>query len=124
MAHPEALSVVFRNLVSNAIKYNTPEGRVVLEGACSDGNLRVDIRDTGLGIPETEIPFIFEDFFRVKSSKTAEIPGTGLGLSIVKKIVEGHHGSIEVESAEGEGTSFSVYLPLVCTDVGAEGPAD
>ena len=124
MAHSEALSVVFRNLISNAIKYNTPQGRVVLEGTCSDGNLRVDVRDTGMGIPEAEIPFIFEDFFRVKSSKTAEIPGTGLGLSIVKKIVDGHHGSIEVESAEGEGTAFSVFLPLVCTDAGAEEPAD
>ena len=77
-----------------------------------------------MGIPEAEVPFIFEDFFRVKSSKTAEIPGTGLGLSIVKKIVEGHHGSIEVESAEGEGTTFSVFLPLVRTDAGAKETAD
>jgi signal transduction histidine kinase len=104
-AHADALSVVFRNLVSNAIKYNKPAGTVVLEGTCIDGNLRVDVMDTGMGIPEAEIPFIFEDFFRVKNSKTAEIPGTGLGLSIVKKIVEGHHGSVEVESTEGEGTS-------------------
>jgi signal transduction histidine kinase len=77
-----------------------------------------------MGIPEAEIPFIFEDFFRVKSSKTAEIPGTGLGLSIVKKIVEGHHGSVEVESTEGEGASFSVFLPLTHTESGAEEPAD
>jgi two-component system, sensor histidine kinase and response regulator len=111
-AHPESLAVVFRNLVGNAIKYNRPEGTVVLEGTCVDGNLRVDVRDTGIGIPAAEIPFIFEDFFRVKSSKTAEIPGTGLGLSIVKKIVEGHHGSVEVQSAEGEGTTVSVFLPL------------
>lgn len=124
MAHPDSLVVVFRNLISNSIKYNKPEGTVVLEGTCENGNLRVDVRDTGMGIPEAEIPFIFEDFFRVKSSKTAEIPGTGLGLSIVKKIVEGHHGSIEVESAEGEGTTFSVFLPLVCTDAGAQETAD
>ena len=123
-AHADSLAVVFRNLISNAIKYNKPEGTVVVEGTCLDGNLRVDVRDTGMGIPEAEIPFIFEDFFRVKSSKTAEIPGTGLGLSIVKKIVEGHHGSVEVESAEGEGTSFSVFLPLACDDAGADEPAD
>jgi signal transduction histidine kinase len=121
-AHAESLSVVFRNLLANAIKYNRPEGTVVLEGTCADGNLRVDVRDTGIGIPSEEMPFIFEDFFRVKSSKTAEIPGTGLGLSIVKKIVEGHHGSIDVQSAVDEGTTFSVYLPLsreasdVCED--------
>jgi len=119
-AHPDALATVFRNLVSNAIKYNRPEGTVVVEGTCSDGNLRVDVRDTGMGIPEAEIPFIFEDFFRVKSSKTAEISGTGLGLSIVKKIVEGHHGSVDVESTVDEGTSFSVFLPLVRPEGGTE----
>jgi signal transduction histidine kinase len=111
-AHKEALRVVFRNLVGNAIKYNRPDGTVAIEGSCVDGNLRVDVRDTGIGIPSEEIPFIFEDFFRVKSSRTAEIPGTGLGLSIVKKIVEGHHGSVDVQSAEDEGTTFSVFLPL------------
>jgi two-component system sensor histidine kinase/response regulator len=123
-AHPEALAVVFRNLVGNAIKYNRPEGRVLLEGTCVDGNLRVDVRDTGIGIPAAELPFVFEDFFRVKSSKTAEIPGTGLGLSIVKKIVEGHHGSVEVQSAENEGTTFSVFLPLSRAECDAEENAD
>lgn len=118
-AHAESLAVVFKNLVSNAIKYNTPDGSVILEGMAADGTLRVDVRDTGMGIPSEELPFIFEDFFRVKSSKTAEIPGTGLGLSIVKKIVEGHHGTVEVESKENEGTAFSVYLPLLRR----EGPA-
>ncbi len=123
-AHPEALGMVFRNLISNAVKYNTRGGSVVLEGACVDGNLRIDVRDTGLGIPQDEIPFIFEDFFRVKSSKTAEIPGTGLGLSIVKKIVEGHHGSVDVDSAEGEGTTFSVFLPLAGAECEEELDAD
>lgn len=112
-AHPESLTVVFKNLVSNAIKYNRPQGSVILEGLATDASLRVDVRDTGMGIPSEEIPFIFEDFFRVKSSRTAEIPGTGLGLSIVKKIVEGHHGSVEVASKQDEGTAFSVYLPLL-----------
>jgi len=111
-AHAESLEVVFKNLVSNAIKYNRPDGSVILEGRTTDGRLRIDVRDTGMGIPSEEIPFIFEDFFRVKSSKTAEIPGTGLGLSIVKKIIEGHHGSVEVASEQDEGTAFSVYLPL------------
>lgn len=112
-AHAESLAAVFKNLVSNAIKYNRPNGSVILEGRATDGTLRVDVRDTGMGIPKEEMPFIFEDFFRVKSSKTAEIAGTGLGLSIVKKIVEGHHGTVEVESEQNEGTAFSVYLPLL-----------
>jgi two-component system sensor histidine kinase/response regulator len=125
MAHPEAMSVVFRNLLTNAIKYNHQEGTVVVEGTCGDGNLRVDVRDSGMGIPAEDLPFIFEDFFRVKSSQTAEIAGTGLGLSIVKKIVEGHHGSLNVDSALGEGTSVSVFLPLAsCGDEAEEGPAD
>jgi two-component system sensor histidine kinase/response regulator len=123
-AHAESLAVVFKNLVSNAIKYNRPQGSVILEGQATDGSLRVDVRDTGMGIPSEEIPFIFEDFFRVKSSKTAEIPGTGLGLSIVKKIVEGHHGSIDVASKQDEGTAFSVYLPLLREEEAREEPID
>jgi two-component system sensor histidine kinase/response regulator len=124
-AHPEAMTLVFRNLLSNAIKYNRPNGTVVIEGTCVDGNLRVDVRDTGIGIPAEELPFVFEDFFRVKSSQTAEIPGTGLGLSIVKKIVEGHHGSVDVESAVGEGTSFIIFLPLAaCREEPAEEEVD
>jgi two-component system sensor histidine kinase/response regulator len=112
LAHAESLEVVFKNLVSNAIKYNKPQGAVTVAGRCADGNLRIEVRDTGIGIPKQDLPFIFEDFFRVKSSKTAEITGTGLGLSIVKKIVEGHHGSIQVESTENEGTAVTVALPL------------
>jgi signal transduction histidine kinase len=112
-AHAESLDVVFKNLLSNATKYNRPQGSVTIKATCTNGSLRIDVEDTGLGIPKEEIPFIFEDFFRVKSSKTAEIPGTGLGLSIVRKIVEGHHGSVEVDSTEGEGSVFTVFLPLV-----------
>jgi two-component system sensor histidine kinase/response regulator len=111
-AHAKSMGVVFKNLVSNAIKYNRPEGTVTIEGLCVDGNLRVQVRDTGMGIPEKELPFVFEDFFRVTSSKTADIPGTGLGLSIVRKIVEGHHGTVDVQSREDEGTVVEVQLPL------------
>ncbi len=111
-AHAESLDVVFKNLVSNAIKYNRPDGTVAIRCSQADGQLRVDVADTGIGIPEKELPFIFEDFFRVKSSRTVEIPGTGLGLSIVKKIVEGHGGTVEVESRLDEGTTFTVFLPL------------
>ncbi len=122
-AHAESLEVVFKNLVSNAIKYNRPSGSVIVDGLCAEGTLRINVRDTGIGIPKDEIPFIFEDFFRVKSGKTAEIPGTGLGLSIVQKIVESHHGSVEVDSTEGEGTAFSVFLPTLGADEGKAGPA-
>jgi two-component system sensor histidine kinase/response regulator len=123
-AHAESLAVVFKNLISNAIKYNRPRGSVTLAGRATESALEVEVRDTGMGIPGEEIPFIFEDFFRVKSSKTAEIPGTGLGLSIVKKIVEGHHGSVEVESKENEGTAFCVRLPLARQPVAPAASSD
>jgi signal transduction histidine kinase len=110
--HEESLEVVFKNLISNAIKYNRPNGSVRLAAECAGGSLRIDVSDTGIGVPEQELGFLFEEFFRVKSSKTSEIPGTGLGLSIVKKILDGHHGSIEVESKQDEGTIMRTYLPL------------
>ncbi len=123
-AHAESLLVVFRNLVSNAIKYNRPEGSVIIAGESVDGTVRIDVRDTGIGIPKDDVPFIFEDFFRVKSSATAEIPGTGLGLSIVQKIIEGHHGSIDVKSQRGEGTVFSIFLPVLREGPEKEDPVD
>jgi len=122
--HAESLDVVLRNLVTNAIKYNRPQGKVSITTRCDQGNLHVGVSDTGIGIAKADIPFVFEDFFRVKNSKTAEIAGTGLGLSIVKKIVEGHHGTVTVESKEGEGTTFTVVLPLVTANDAATGQAD
>jgi len=122
--HSESLEVAFRNLVTNAIKYNRPGGSVTLSTRCAQGSVGVSVADTGIGIAKADIPFVFEDFFRVKSSKTAEIPGTGLGLSIVKKIVEGHNGTVAVESTEGVGTTFTVTLPLADSGVAADAPVD
>lgn len=122
--HADSLEVVFKNLVTNAIKYNRPQGTVSITTTCGQGNLHVAVADTGIGIAKQDIPFVFEDFFRVKNSKTAEIPGTGLGLSIVKKLVEGHHGTVTVESKEGEGTKFTVTLPLATAAGAASGQAD
>jgi len=123
-AHAESLEVVFKNLVTNAIKYNRPKGSVRITTSCGDGSVRIRVADTGIGIPKDDLPFIFEDFFRVKSSKTADIAGTGLGLSIVRKIVEGHHGTTAVESKVDEGTTFTVVLPLAGPVGEAEGPVD
>jgi signal transduction histidine kinase len=122
--HAESLEVAFRNLVTNAIKYNRPGGTVTLSARCGQGNVCVSVSDTGIGIAKADIPFVFEDFFRVKCSKTAEIPGTGLGLSIVRKIVEGHSGTVAVESTEGVGTTFTVTLPLADPGAAADAPVD
>jgi two-component system phosphate regulon sensor histidine kinase PhoR len=70
------------------------------------------VTDTGVGIPASEIPKIFDKFYRVKDPKTRKVMGTGLGLSIVKGIIEAHNGTIKVESTPGKGTTFRVLLPL------------
>ena len=103
---------VFRNLVGNAIKY-TPEGGAVTLTAETEGEFaRVVVQDTGLGIPADDLPFIFDKFYRVSSDATQEIEGNGLGLAIVKAIVEQHGGQVSAESKVGEGSVFSVRLPL------------
>lgn len=97
-------------LVDNAVKYG-PEGqRATLRSACSDGELRIDVGDRGPGIPETELPHVFERFYRLDEVKE---PGSGLGLSISQTIAEAHGGRIEAESQPGEGTSMSFVLPLL-----------
>lgn len=70
------------------------------------------VADTGMGIPEEELPHIFERFFRGEKPRRMQVPGTGLGLAIVKEIVELHGGRVTVESRVGEGTTFTVWLPL------------
>ena len=97
-------------LVDNAVKYG-PEGqRVTLESASSEGELRVVVGDRGPGIHETELPHIFERFYRLAD---VEVPGSGLGLSIAQTIAEAHGGRIEAESHPGEGTRMSFVLPLL-----------
>jgi len=102
----EALS----NLLSNAIKYNKVGGEVHIRAKEQDDWIVVELRDTGFGLDEKEIPFIFDQFYRSKSREVREQQGTGLGLAIVQKIVRAHGGKIEVQSRLGSGSSFSIYL--------------
>jgi len=108
----EALVHVFLNLINNAVKYNDPGGKVEIEVRSEAGEVVIDVKDDGPGIPEECLPFIFDDFYRVRTSETPKTTGTGLGLSIVKKIVEAHHGRVTVSSTVGKGSTFSVHLPL------------
>jgi signal transduction histidine kinase len=105
------LDRIMNNLVSNAIKY-TQEGEVRVEIEPVDGTARITVADTGIGIPEAALPQLFEEFFRASNAKSMEDSGTGLGLSIVKDLVERYDGEIDVESVEGQGTTFTVTLPL------------
>jgi signal transduction histidine kinase len=97
------------NLVSNAVKFTPEGGRVEVHVQTLDGAVMLDVSDTGIGIPAEDRRHLFERFFR--SSNTGNVQGTGLGLAIVKAIVDAHGGSIDVNSEEGRGTTFSVVLP-------------
>lgn len=106
------LRQVFVNLVDNAVKFNSPGGRVVVSAAPSGARLEITVEDTGIGIPEADLPRIFERFYRVDKARSRELGGTGLGLSIIKHLVDLHQGRITVRSRLGEGTVFTVSLPL------------
>jgi signal transduction histidine kinase len=107
-----SISMLVSNLISNAVKYNRPGGTVTVRAEAQAGCLQLQVSDTGIGIPESSMPRLFEEFYRVKSEATQQIQGTGLGLVICKRIVDELDGSIEVASREGEGTTFTVRLPL------------
>jgi signal transduction histidine kinase len=107
---PDTFREVLSNLISNAIKYNRPEGFVRIRAAEREGWVVVDIEDSGFGIEEKEIPFVFEQFYRSKDKEVRKQEGTGLGLAIVQRIVRAHGGKIEVRSEYGKGSTFSVYL--------------
>jgi len=106
------LAQVLDNLVSNALKFTPEGGRVEVRTSVTDDYVRLEVEDSGIGIPAEEQPRLFERFFRAASATEQAIPGTGLGLAIVKAIVEAHAGRIEVVSAPGKGTTFLVELPL------------
>jgi two-component system phosphate regulon sensor histidine kinase PhoR len=111
---------LFTNLVDNAIKYNRNGGSVRIAAASRGANVFVEVADTGIGVPQDQLARLGETFFRVKTAETENITGTGLGVSICKQIVDAHNGQLEIESAEGEGSTFRVLLPMRDHAVAAE----
>jgi len=103
---------LFLILIDNAVKYTSPEGHISVVLEASDGAAVTEIRDTGVGISPTDLPHIFERFYRADESRSRESGGTGLGLSIAKWIAEAHQGQISVVSKVGEGSVFQVQIPL------------
>jgi signal transduction histidine kinase len=119
-ADQERLHQVFDNLLSNAIKFTARnhasgqrrDGLVRITATHDDRAWRVEVTDSGIGIPLDDLGQVFDRFARASNAKAASLPGTGLGLSVVKAVAELHGGRVEVDSTEGHSTTFRVYLPM------------
>ena len=107
------MTLALSNLIENGIKYNKPQGSVHVSLNADHQNFFVTVMDTGIGIPKEDQPNVFERFYRVDKSHSRAIGGTGLGLSIAKNIIVMHRGEIRLDSVEGEGTVFTIKVPLV-----------
>ncbi len=108
----DELTQVLMNLLDNAIKFNKPNGTVLVSAEQGNQKITLSVKDTGIGIPSESQPRIFERFYRVDKARTQETGGTGLGLSIVKHIIENHQGTIRVTSAPEQGSEFVIEIPL------------
>ena len=111
-ADPRRLLQVLDNLIGNAVKFSNSGGLVLVVTRCTRSTWRIDVSDTGIGIPPDEAAKLFGAFVRGSNARIAGLPGTGLGLSIVKTIVEMHGGRVDVDTALGKGTTVSVRLPV------------
>ena len=116
LADRNRMEQVIANIVSNAIKYNRPGGTVTLSAFSQEDKVVIKVQDTGIGIPQEDIPRLFERFYRVDKARSRERGGTGLGLAIAKEIVEQHQGTIGVESQLDAGTTVTITLPVCPPD--------
>jgi len=110
---PGRMQQVLHNLIENAMRYTPPGGSVRVRLSTTRDEARIEVSDTGVGIPEKDLPFVFERFFRSDRARRAYTGGSGLGLSIVRWIVEAHKGKVEIASEVDRGTTVKVKLPLV-----------
>ena len=103
---------LFRALTSNAVRYSDPGGEIWIRSRTEDGSVRVEVEDTGIGIPASSVGKIFERFYRVDEARSRDSGGSGLGLCLARWIAESHQGRIEVSSEPGKGSLFRVTLPV------------
>ncbi len=115
----ERIEQVIMNIVSNSIKYTPDGGKITMEAGCSGPNVYVRITDNGIGIPEKDLPRLFERFYRVDKARSRASGGTGLGLSIAREILNQHKGDIQLSSIYGEGTQVTITLPAAPEGKGA-----
>ncbi|MBI2560691.1 MAG: PAS domain-containing sensor histidine kinase, partial [Planctomycetes bacterium] len=111
MADESLLEQAITNLLDNAIKYTQDGGKITVSGVAEKNWIRLEVADTGIGIPAKDLPRIFERFYRVDKARSREMGGTGLGLAIVKHIMVAHGGSVTVESKLGAGSKFTLLFP-------------
>ncbi len=105
------MEIIANNLISNAVKYNVENGKVTITLRKQNGMITLIVQDTGIGMSDDEMKLLFQDFVRIKNSKTKHVTGSGLGLSIAKKMTELYGGSIQLESKPDMGSTFTVLIP-------------
>jgi signal transduction histidine kinase len=111
-ADSEALGCAVHNLLDNAVKYSPGSKTVWLDAGAGNGDITISVRDRGVGIPERDRRHIFDKFYRVDGEISQKVKGAGLGLSLVRHIVTAHGGTVDYESRVGEGSTFSIRLPV------------
>jgi signal transduction histidine kinase len=110
---PGRMQQVLHNLIENSLRYTPPGGSIRVRLSATADEARIEVTDTGVGIPKADLPFVFERFFRSDRARRAYTGGSGLGLSIVRWIVEAHKGRVEIASELDEGTTVTVRLPMI-----------
>lgn len=103
---------VWQNLITNAIKYSDKNDKIEVKMEIVDKEVRIHVKDNGKGIPEKDLPYVFDRFYMVDKARSHLGGGNGLGLSIVRKIIELHGCQINVKSEEGKGSCFTISIPL------------
>jgi len=109
---PDRIEQVLTNLIDNAIRHTPSGGKIIVTVESDEQRLYIEVKDTGSGIPPEDLPFVFERFYKADKARTRGSSGTGLGLAIAKNIIHAHNGEISVESILGEGTAFTISIPV------------
>ena len=111
-ADSDALARAVNNLLNNAVKFSPQNPEIYVDARCEEDDLKISVKDRGIGISEEEIDKIFDKFYQGKNALRQTVKGTGLGLTLVRHIAEAHGGGVAVESIPGQGSTFSLILPL------------